>query len=337
MSSQQAILVLLSTLTTSPALAQIDVFADPQNLEILPQDISSKDLSATMRGFAMGLGVRCETCHVGESGQPLSTFDFASDEKPMKHKARVMLRMMTAINAEHVTALNDIEEAQRVEVRCVTCHRGRPQPKLIEDVLNEQLAEGGTEAAIAEYKMLRAEFYGSHSYDFSEFSLPMYAQSLFGRGEGDAALAFFRRAVDADPTYARAYVCASWYYRRQVQLKGMVLSDEEKAEALRLAQAGLDADRTDPYVLWQAGMTRADFLPAASNQAALEAFADWQEWPGGRMLSVGPPGSGRSHLLHIWATETRARAVASDTLLENRFRPDGTETGFVVDDGQHLL
>ena len=72
-----------------------------------------------------------------------------------------------------------------------------------------------------------------------------------------AALDYFQRAIDADPNYARAYCCASWCYRRQVQLKGMILSEKEKAEALRLAKAALQADNTDPYVLWQVGMTVA--------------------------------------------------------------------------------
>jgi tetratricopeptide (TPR) repeat protein len=72
-----------------------------------------------------------------------------------------------------------------------------------------------------------------------------------------AALDYFRRATDADPNYARAYCCASWCYRRQVQLKGMILSEKEKAEAVRLARAALQADNTDPYVLWQVGMTVA--------------------------------------------------------------------------------
>jgi adenylate cyclase len=70
-------------------------------------------------------------------------------------------------------------------------------------------------------------------------------------------LRLFLKASEADPHYARAYVCASWCYRRQLQLRGMVLSDEDKAEGIRLAQAGLKADSTDPYVLWQAGMTVA--------------------------------------------------------------------------------
>ena len=184
------VLVLMTLSAASTAQERRDVYADPQNLKVLPEDIGSRDLSETMKGFALGLGVRCETCHVGEPNMPLETFDFASDEKPMKHKARVMLQMVDAINADHVAALNDIEEASRVEVRCVTCHRGRPQPKLIEDVLDEQLAAGGTEAAVAEYNKLREEFHGTHSYDFSELSLPMYAQTLFARGESDAAVEF---------------------------------------------------------------------------------------------------------------------------------------------------
>ncbi|MGI9383494.1 MAG: BTAD domain-containing putative transcriptional regulator [Methyloligellaceae bacterium] len=72
-----------------------------------------------------------------------------------------------------------------------------------------------------------------------------------------AALSYFRKATDADASYARAYCCASWCYRRQVQLRGMILSEEEKAEALRLARAALQADSTDPYVLWQVGLTVA--------------------------------------------------------------------------------
>ena len=181
---------LVALLISFPALAQDkkDIFANPQNLKVLPKDISSKELGDTMKGFAMGLGLRCESCHVGEPNTPLETFDFESDEKTMKQKARLMLQMVNAINAEYVPGLNDIDPVRRVEVRCVTCHRGRPQPKLIEDVLDEELAGGGVEAAVAKYGELRKRYYGSHSYDFSEMSLPMYAQALAARGAADAAL-----------------------------------------------------------------------------------------------------------------------------------------------------
>ena len=70
-------------------------------------------------------------------------------------------------------------------------------------------------------------------------------------------LRLFLKAIEVDPNYARAYVCASWCHRRQVMLRGMVLSDEDKAECIHLARAGLEADNTDPYVMWLAGLTAA--------------------------------------------------------------------------------
>ena len=142
MSFTKTLLPLILILIPFTTLAQerVDVFADPENLKVLPKDISSDELSTTMRGFAMGLGVRCETCHVGEPNTPLHTFDFASDEKPMKQKARLMIKMVNEINGELVPRLDDVEKAKRVSVRCMTCHRGQPQPKLIEDVMDHQLA-----------------------------------------------------------------------------------------------------------------------------------------------------------------------------------------------------
>ena len=215
MKSIKLFTLLIALVLSFPSVAQAqkkDVFANPQNLKVLPEDISPAELGATMKGFAMGLGLRCENCHVGEPNTPLETFDFESDEKPMKRKARVMLKMVQAINSEHVPALNDIEKDDRVEVRCVTCHRGRPQPKLIEDVLDEQLAEGGADAAVAKYGELRKEFYGSHSYDFSEFSMPMYAEALFARGESPAALEFAKINTRNFPeSYYSHFVLAELY------------------------------------------------------------------------------------------------------------------------------
>ena len=202
-------LAVFVSLAVSATDEERDIYAHPQNLEVLPKDISSKKLSDTMRGFALGLGVRCETCHVGEAGEPLETFDFESDEKAMKRKARVMIRMVADINSDFVPRLNDIEDAKRVEVRCVTCHRGRPQPKLIEDELDERLADAGLEAALARYAELRENFYGSHSYDFSEFTLPMYAQDLAARGQLEAAITVVQVNVENFPqSYYTQFVLA---------------------------------------------------------------------------------------------------------------------------------
>ena len=67
--------------STGPLLAQGARWEWPEkskSLEVLPADTSADRLRAVMRGFTGALGVRCNYCHVGEEGKPLSTFDFAS-------------------------------------------------------------------------------------------------------------------------------------------------------------------------------------------------------------------------------------------------------------------
>lgn len=210
---RRAMIAAVAVLSLNAHAQSVDVFAHPENLQVLPEDISSAELGTTMRGFALGLGIRCENCHVGEAGAPLSTFDFASDEKAMKRKARLMLEMMMQINGELVPRLDSVEPAERVEVRCVTCHRGLVRPKLIEDVLDEQLAEDGAGAAVAEYRQLRERYFGSHSYDFSELVLPMYSQGLFRAGQSDAAIALTELNAEYYPaSYFTAFTLGEFYF-----------------------------------------------------------------------------------------------------------------------------
>jgi thioredoxin reductase len=98
------------------------------NLQVLPKDIPPSQLVATMKGFAQGLGVRCEHCHVGE-GNDLSKFDFAADTKPAKATARKMIRMASALNAQ-VTEIMPAADAAAGSARitCFTCHRGAAKP-----------------------------------------------------------------------------------------------------------------------------------------------------------------------------------------------------------------
>ena len=101
-------------------------FANPphKNLKVLPQDISGPQLLGTMKFFAQSLGVRCTYCHVGTEGQPLSSFDFASDAKAHKNIARGMLRMVSQINANLPTITGESDS----KVTCFTCHRGSQHP-----------------------------------------------------------------------------------------------------------------------------------------------------------------------------------------------------------------
>lgn len=96
------------------------------NLKVLPKEITRPELMKHMKGFALGLGVRCSSCHVGEENKPLSTYDFASDEKPMKRNARIMLAMVKEINEKSVSKLELGDKP--VTVTCYTCHRGSKEP-----------------------------------------------------------------------------------------------------------------------------------------------------------------------------------------------------------------
>ncbi len=81
-----------AVLAALPAAAQIpDQFT---NLQVLPKDMKKQQLVDTMRGFATGLGVRCDHCHAGEPTPDLSKMDFASDAKEAKKTARLMLQMV---------------------------------------------------------------------------------------------------------------------------------------------------------------------------------------------------------------------------------------------------
>lgn len=52
--------------------------------------------------------------------------------------------------------------------------------------------------------------------------------------------------------------------------------------------------------------TRADFFTSPANAQALAAVDQWQGWPDGRMMLLGPQGAGKTHLAHIWAAEVGA-------------------------------
>jgi photosynthetic reaction center cytochrome c subunit len=99
---------------------------DPTNLKVLPKTISKRDLVLMMRGFTRGLGVRCPFCHVGKEGDDLSTFDFASDEKPEKKTARVMITLLADVN-EKLATVGD-KPAGEPRATCYTCHRGEKKP-----------------------------------------------------------------------------------------------------------------------------------------------------------------------------------------------------------------
>lgn len=204
--------LIIAAHTACLAQAQPDVYADPQNLKVLPADISPAALRATMKGFSIGTGLRCSECHVGEEGQDFSTYDFASDEKEHKRIAREMAKMVQAINSRYIAELGEDEP---VQVECVTCHRGVPEPKLTGQVLAEAGDEGGAGAVAARWKELRAEYYGTHSYDFSELTLLEFARARFAAEEVGQARAALGILIEEHPDSLMGHVMLGQIDRTQ--------------------------------------------------------------------------------------------------------------------------
>ena len=119
-----AFLAAVATAQTTPAPAANPLAPPYKNLQVFPKTITQPELVGNMKGFAQALGVRCTHCHVGTEGQPLSTFDFASDAKPAKATSRKMLAMVHRINEQDF----GVKEFKDVKVTCYTCHRGSTKP-----------------------------------------------------------------------------------------------------------------------------------------------------------------------------------------------------------------
>jgi TolB-like protein/tetratricopeptide (TPR) repeat protein len=158
-------------------------------------------------------------------------------------KVRVSAQLVDATTGSHVWADrfdSDLHDVFDVQDKIVASVVGALEPQLLR----------------AELERIRQK----RPDNFDAYDLTLSGLSHMNKLRADEtaiALGYFRKAIEADPSYARAYCCASWCYRRQVQLKGLTLSEAEKAESLRLAKAAIQIDGTDPYVLWQVGMTVA--------------------------------------------------------------------------------
>jgi chromosomal replication initiation ATPase DnaA len=62
---------------------------------------------------------------------------------------------------------------------------------------------------------------------------------------------------------------------------------------------------------------RADFLASASNAAALGWLERWPDWPALALVVHGPPGSGKTHLAHLWVERAAAQIYLGRTLAES--------------------
>jgi len=179
------------------------------NLQVLDPDITRDALGRAMQQNIRGLGLPrrqsegCLFCHVGDMDVPRDEWDFASDEKETKLKARVMMAMVGDINANHLSQLdNRLDES--LSVSCITCHSGRTDPRPLPDVLRAAYSADGIAAAIDKYHELRDRYFGAGAYDFRPAVLVRLADGLAQHGAWDDALALARVNEEAHPAEALA-------------------------------------------------------------------------------------------------------------------------------------
>lgn len=199
-----SILFALSVVAARPARAHAQWPPESfKNLEVLPKDITFQEIFRTMSGFTRALGVRCSYCHVGDPNASLAEYDFVSDEKATKQKARQMLRMVDQINNVNLAGL-PARSTPALSVQCATCHRGVPEPRMIQDVVLQAYETGGLDAALAKYHDLRDEYYGRSAYDFGDVPLVDVAAGIARRALPDA-IRFLELNVEMNPesTFAR--------------------------------------------------------------------------------------------------------------------------------------
>ena len=98
-----------------------------RNLKVLPKNITSKAMSKIMVDeFSDALGVSCGFCHAEEAGS--HRLDYASDAKPEKEMARIMMRMTMRINKQYFNLKHPTLEDTALVIICNTCHNGQPHP-----------------------------------------------------------------------------------------------------------------------------------------------------------------------------------------------------------------
>lgn len=210
--------IIIVLLVSFLSIAQIpDKFT---NLKVLPKNITKDQLIDTMKSFTEALGVRCAHCHEGEEGKPLSTYDFASDVKTAKQKARIMMGMLSDINNKYLSDLKKYKD-NIIQVKCITCHRGAARPIPLEDLLFKSVKNDGLEKAFSTYHDLYKRYYGGFAYDFKDHTLAALSRKLTNENMFDDAIAFDTLNVHMYPNSGTAYLSLAQAY----ELKG----DKENA------------------------------------------------------------------------------------------------------------
>ena len=80
-----------------------------------------------------------------------------------------------------------------------------------------------------------------------------------------------------------------------------------------------------------------DFFVSSANRRAREAIGRDSQWPAGRLVLVGPPRSGKTHLLKIWIAAAGARELVADDLNAGTLGEIGGTSRIAIDSADALI
>lgn len=66
----------------------------------------------------------------------------------------------------------------------------------------------------------------------------------------------------------------------------------------------------------KAALGREDFFVSEANELAVTALADWTAWPLKKLVLTGETGAGKTHLVHVWASDVGAQIVHAKNLID---------------------
>ncbi|HEY2849067.1 MAG TPA: c-type cytochrome [Gemmatimonadaceae bacterium] len=174
------------------------------NTRVIARSTPVISVIGTMRNFTTYLGVRCQYCHVGEEGLPLTQFDFVSDTKRTKVVAREMMLMVAEIN-RRLDSLPG-RSSPGLQVTCNTCHRGTNRPVPLSTLIAEAATAAGADSATHAYRALRERYYGRDAFDFGEGSLNTAAFRLGIAKKFDESFAMLKLNEELFPGSSGMYV-----------------------------------------------------------------------------------------------------------------------------------
>ena len=195
------------------------------NVRVFPKGTSVVNVGGARRNFTAARGVRCQRCHLGHKGQPLTQIDCASDEQRTTPVARQMLLMVAETNRR----LDSIPDrvAGAPAVTCATCHRDLARPVPPSAVAADAALAAGADPATRTYRELRQLYHGRDAHDFGKGSLNTAAFRTARGGKIDDALALVTLNEEFFPMSSTAAVMRGNIVLRRADTAGATAAFRE--------------------------------------------------------------------------------------------------------------